>query len=72
MTKELTNFYGINIVCETADKESVIVNKNIFLKLIKSDLLLTCLNQGGVDNWDWYGEAYEEYEKDFENLTNES
>jgi hypothetical protein len=27
------------------------------------DLFLTCLEEGGVDNWDWYGEASQAFDK---------
>lgn len=30
-------------------------------ELLDRDFKLRCLENGGVDNWDWYGESLEEY-----------
>lgn len=48
------------------------ITKNMYEKLIKRDYILTCLENGGVDNWEWYGESYprEEDLKELENETN--
>lgn len=32
-------------------------------RLKDSELFLDCLEAGGVDNWCWYGEACDEYER---------
>lgn len=35
---------------------------HVFEELMRDQLLLKHLHIGGVDNWDWYSEAYRNYE----------
>lgn len=44
-------------------EEKVEISKNEYKNLIDSDLLLKALEAAGVDNWDGYGYAYQEYWK---------
>lgn len=37
---------------------SVELSKEEYEKLVKRDFILTKLEAGGVDNWEWYGESY--------------
>lgn len=32
-------------------------------ELTDDSIFLNCLRNNGVDNWDWYGEAVEEYQR---------
>lgn len=34
----------------------------------KDSLKLDCLNNAGVDNWDWHGDAMQEYAKELEGM----
>ena len=45
------------------NEEMVTITKKQFEQMYDDALLLQCLQNAGVDNWDWYGEAYEEYER---------
>ena len=47
-----------NLSQEKRDKELA------YLK--KRDFKLTCLENGGVDNWEWYGESLEDYFKEYD------
>jgi len=40
---------------------TVTVDKEEYEELKDEVLFLECLRGAGVDNWDWYGEAIEEY-----------
>ena len=33
------------------------------LYLLERDLLLTALENGGVDNWEWFGDSYKDFLK---------
>lgn len=39
---------------------TVTITKKEYDALIRSDKLLTALENGGVDNWEWYSDAYAE------------
>ena len=41
-------------------KEDTKISDYVYLK--QRDMLLSALEVGGVDNWEWYGEAYQDYE----------
>lgn len=43
-----------------------IIDEKELKQLIKDSLELNALERGGVDNWEWYGEALEEYDEDEE------
>lgn len=44
-------------------KGYVILEQDAFDALNRSDLMLTALEEGGVDNWTWYSEAMSRYEE---------
>ena len=46
---------------EVTELETVTIGKFGYLMLKDSDLLLQCLENAGVDNWDGYYYAMEEY-----------
>lgn len=62
-------------ICENQKKISVSLPKELnitssdYQYLAKRDFILTKLEIGGVDNWEWYGESYptDEELKEFEN-----
>lgn len=39
----------------------VMIEKEKLLELMVDSLKLQALEEGGVDNWDWYGEAIEQF-----------
>lgn len=43
---------------------TITISKEEYLKLIKRDFWLSCLEAGGVDNWSWYGENSKDYYHD--------
>lgn len=52
---------------------SITISADKMLELLKSNITLRYLEQGGVDNWEWYGENFpedmeEEAFKEFKNL----
>ncbi len=48
---------------EDKKEEMVSISKKEYETLKDNSLLLECLERGGVDNWEWYGEAMKEYAK---------
>lgn len=40
-----------------------VVDSDEYEELLDDSLFLNCLRNNGVDNWDWYGEAVEEYQQ---------
>lgn len=42
-------------------EESITISKKEYDSLKDSALLLQALEQSGVDNWDWYGDAMDLY-----------
>lgn len=42
-------------------EETITITKAEYDELLSDSRFLTCLQNGGVDNWDWYGEAQQEY-----------
>ncbi len=44
-------------------EETVTIPKSEYDRLISSEVKLDCLHNHGVDNWDWYGEAMEDFAK---------
>lgn len=44
-------------------EEMITITQKEYNELSNRDLKLTCLENSGVDNWDWYGDAMEEYER---------
>ena len=41
----------------------VTITKSEYDKLVKDSEFLSCLEAGGVDIWDWYGEAVVEFDR---------
>ena len=41
-----------------------IISKEHLLSLIEDSITLTALENGGVDNWEWYGESINDLLKD--------
>lgn len=42
-------------------KEIVEVDKAEYDQLVKDSMMLAALERGGVDNWEWHGEAMRDY-----------
>lgn len=40
-----------------------IVDETTLQSLLLSDRMLSALENGGVDNWSWYGESFDDYVK---------
>lgn len=47
---------------ENEGQTSIIITQEEYDDLIRSQMKLQALENAGVDNWDWYGDAMEEYE----------
>lgn len=47
------------------DEEMVTITKKEYERLRRNEDLLECLNDSGVDNWEWYDEAMREHVKNF-------
>ena len=43
------------------DKETITIPLKEYKDLQRQSFMLTCLESGGVDNWDWYSESLKEY-----------
>lgn len=41
--------------------QKYIVDEDRLLELLTAELELECLEAGGVDNWQWYGEGKQEF-----------
>ena len=41
-------------------EETVEISKKRYKELLKAERKLIALENAGVDNWDWYGDAMEE------------
>lgn len=39
------------------NKDLMVITVREYKSLLKDSLVLTALESGGVDNWDWYGES---------------
>lgn len=46
------------------DGETVTISKREYDDLQRAFLKFNALQAGGVDDWDWYGEAMQEYMKE--------
>ena len=44
-------------------QDTITITKNEYTRLLRAELFLQALEAGGVDNWDWYGEAYNDFLK---------
>jgi len=39
----------------------VIISADEYKKLVRDSKILSALEQGGVDNWDWYSDSINQY-----------
>ena len=44
------------------------IDKDTYFSLVRDSLKLNCLENAGVDNWEWYGDAMDEYEEHLKTL----
>jgi hypothetical protein len=42
-------------------EDKITISTEEYERLLKRDEILTALEAGGVDNWEWYDDAIEEY-----------
>lgn len=54
----VNNIRGNNIKVENTDK---IITNEEYERLLHRNEILNALEQGGVDNWEWYGESLQQY-----------
>jgi hypothetical protein len=47
-------------------EETVTITKKEYNDLLEDSRMLQCLENAGVDNWDWYSEALKEFHGDEE------
>ena len=40
---------------------TVTISKEEYDKLVDRDFKLSCLESGGVDNWEWYSDSLQDY-----------
>lgn len=58
------------------EEKHYIISENMLRKYLTESIRYNALANGGVDNWEWYGESIceeikqysEDYEKDFEDI----
>lgn len=43
--------------------ENVTITQERYMQLMKAELMLQCLESGGVDDWQWHDEAVIDYYK---------
>ena len=76
-----TETLTLNVKVETVDvlkqfidnpNDYTIIKKSEYKDLINSQLFLDCLESSGVDNWQWYEEARNEYRLQKEEMSNDS
>ena len=46
-----------------SDDKKISISKEEYDSLLKDSILLNCLQMMGVDNWDGYGDAIEQYQE---------
>ncbi len=49
-----------------SDETTITIKKEDYASLQKRDFKLQCLENGGVDNWEWYGESLNAYNEKYE------
>jgi len=42
-------------------EETITISKSRYEDLLRNEIFMDCLLEGGVDNWEWYGDACEAY-----------
>ena len=52
--------FGVMIFGKTIAKADISTEKSKKSAQLKRDEILTALEAGGVDNWEWYGESLKE------------
>lgn len=45
-------------------EDTVTISKDEYVELLRESIILTALESGGVDNWDWYGASIHDFVKD--------
>lgn len=51
--------------------DTITISKEEYKRLLKDSVKLSYLEISGVDNWEWYGESFnEDYEKEIEEIEN--
>ena len=45
-------------------EETITITKKLYDELVESQNILDALYSHGVDNWEWYGDAMEDLEKE--------
>lgn len=48
----------------------ILIDSKEYSTLVKDSLMLECLENAGVDNWDNYNYAYKEFNESLEELNN--
>lgn len=52
-------------------KQTVTIDKEEYKTLLKKSLTMAYLANSGVDNWEWYGESFDdEYYEEIEKIDN--
>lgn len=49
-------------------KNKVEISINEYEELLKSEAKLRLLEEGGVDNWEWYGDSLEGLEEEYDEI----
>jgi hypothetical protein len=49
-------------------KNKVEISINEYEDLLKSEAKLRLLEEGGVDNWEWYGESLEGLDEEYDEI----
>lgn len=47
-----------------SDEQMVTITKAEYDQLLNDQKFLECLQMGGVDNWEWYGDAIEQCQEE--------
>lgn len=63
-------------ILELEEEKHYIISENMLREYLTKSIRYNALVNGGVDNWEWYGESIcekikqysEDYEKDFEDI----
>lgn len=45
------------------EEETITISKQEYASLRESQLMLEALEEAGVDNWEWYGDAMQLFER---------
>lgn len=46
----------------------ILIDKDTYYSLVKDSLKLNCLENAGVDNWEWYDDVMDDYEERLKTL----